>query len=405
MPGEQLVERSPQSERVESEHPLFARWNHPGPKRLLALDGGGIRGIVSLGFLARIESLLRAEHGDDRLLCDHFDLIGGTSTGAIIAAALASGRDVAWIRAAYRELATKVFARRPVRGPIGWTRRRLEGLVVPKYGSDPLARHLEEMFDFTLGDEAVRTGLMIMIRRADTASPWPMHNIPTGKYYGDPDADPPDAWIPNRDLEVHRLVLASAAAPTYFAPRRLLVGTLPTGRPDEGLFVDGGVSPHNNPALQLLRLATLKGYGLGWPTGSKNLQLVSVGTGGMKLLGAPRMLAAHFAVECLQGLMGDCADEVELMLQWMSESPTARRLDGEILDLEGDLLGGRPLLDYLRYDIMLDPVWLRTRLGRELDSSRMNRLRRMDDPSNIALLEELGDEAAEKFIRPEHLRP
>jgi hypothetical protein len=60
------------------------------PKRILSLDGGGIRGILTLEFLGVIESMLRKRSGrDDFRLCDYFDLIGGTSTGSIIAAGLA----------------------------------------------------------------------------------------------------------------------------------------------------------------------------------------------------------------------------------------------------------------------------------------------------------------------------
>ena len=72
------------------DHHLFA----PGPKRILALDGGGVRGIVALAFLKKIEQALEAEAGKFVRLCDHFDLIGGTSTGAIIAAGLALGHSV-----------------------------------------------------------------------------------------------------------------------------------------------------------------------------------------------------------------------------------------------------------------------------------------------------------------------
>ncbi|MGH8189781.1 MAG: patatin-like phospholipase family protein [Steroidobacteraceae bacterium] len=64
--------------------------NDRTPKRILALDGGGLRGILSLGLLQKIEDTLRERHGsgDDFRLCHYFDLIAGTSTGAIIAATL-----------------------------------------------------------------------------------------------------------------------------------------------------------------------------------------------------------------------------------------------------------------------------------------------------------------------------
>lgn len=64
--------------------------NKTGPRKLLTIDGGGIRGMLSVEVLARIEQILRDAHDDQQLkLCDYFDYIAGTSTGAIIAAALA----------------------------------------------------------------------------------------------------------------------------------------------------------------------------------------------------------------------------------------------------------------------------------------------------------------------------
>ena len=60
-----------------------------GPKCILALGGGGTRGVIFLAFLDRIVALLRERHRwPDLRLADYFDLIGGTSAGAIIAAVL-----------------------------------------------------------------------------------------------------------------------------------------------------------------------------------------------------------------------------------------------------------------------------------------------------------------------------
>src|ERR1041384_3003048 len=66
----------------------------PGPKRILSLDGGGVRGVISLAYLERIQAILRERHGPGLRLCDYFDLIGGTSTGSIIATGLALGMPV-----------------------------------------------------------------------------------------------------------------------------------------------------------------------------------------------------------------------------------------------------------------------------------------------------------------------
>jgi hypothetical protein len=80
------------------------------PKRILSLDGGGIRGILTLEYLEVIEGMLRQRTGrPDLCLADYFDLIGGTSTGAIIAATLACGMPVAKIKKVYRDLGASVF--------------------------------------------------------------------------------------------------------------------------------------------------------------------------------------------------------------------------------------------------------------------------------------------------------
>src|SRR3974390_1425641 len=80
------------------------------PKRILSLDGGGVRGILTLGDLGAIEDMLKKRSGNpDLLLCDYFDLIGGTSTGSIIAAGLACGMSVDKLKTLYRDLGKSIF--------------------------------------------------------------------------------------------------------------------------------------------------------------------------------------------------------------------------------------------------------------------------------------------------------
>src|SRR4051812_33024995 len=88
--------------------------NTTTPKRILALDGGGIRGALTLGYLQRIEDILRKQNGDDPdfKMSDYFDLIGGTSTGSIIAACLAIGMKVDDIKKMYFDLGSKIFAKK-----------------------------------------------------------------------------------------------------------------------------------------------------------------------------------------------------------------------------------------------------------------------------------------------------
>src|SRR5438045_1805263 len=73
--------------------PLAERYETTRPRKMLALDGGGIRGVITLEILAEMERQLRQKlgRGDDFVLGDYFDYIGGTSTGAIIAAGLSLG--------------------------------------------------------------------------------------------------------------------------------------------------------------------------------------------------------------------------------------------------------------------------------------------------------------------------
>ena len=82
-----------------------------GPKRILALDGGGVRGLITLGILQRIEDQLkqRSPNPEAFRLCQYFDLIAGTSTGSIIATGLALGWSVAEIKAFYEKLSPIAF--------------------------------------------------------------------------------------------------------------------------------------------------------------------------------------------------------------------------------------------------------------------------------------------------------
>ena len=71
---------------------LYERLKAETPKRILSLDGGGARIILSLGFLEELERVLRDRHEKpDLRLCDYFDLIGGTSAGALVEGSLSRG--------------------------------------------------------------------------------------------------------------------------------------------------------------------------------------------------------------------------------------------------------------------------------------------------------------------------
>ena len=90
---------------------LLERLDAKTPKKILSLDGGGIRGALTLGYLKKIEDILKAKHPENKnfRMSDYFDLIGGTSTGAIIASLLAIGKPVDEITRLYMDLGNKIF--------------------------------------------------------------------------------------------------------------------------------------------------------------------------------------------------------------------------------------------------------------------------------------------------------
>jgi len=133
----------------------------PAPKRMLSLDGGGVRGAISIGFLERLETIIEQIEGRPTLLCDWFDLIGGTSTGAIIVSALALGYRAADVRKFYHALGPRVFRRS------FW---RVMGLM-SKFDRQNLISELGDILGHRmLGSDDIRTGLAIVAKRLDTGS-------------------------------------------------------------------------------------------------------------------------------------------------------------------------------------------------------------------------------------------
>jgi uncharacterized protein len=367
-----------------------------GPKRILALDGGGLRGVLTLGILREMETLLRARHGNDPdfRLSDYFDLIAGTSTGAIIAAALSLGMTVDQVHRHYLKLGEFVFKH----SLLHW------GFMRPKFDTDKVrAALIGVLGERQMGSADLLTGLLVMTKRLDTGSPWPITNNPRSKYFNG-GSDP--TTIPNSNYPLWQVVRASTAAPHFFEPEVLEIGgSTEKLKAVEGDFVDGGVSPSNNPTLQALMTATMEGYRFGWKTGDDQLLVVSVGTGKANPeIGRANMLesvAAFHAVRSLKALMEDCADQVETVMQWLSNSPTARRIDRE-LDKAQPTLGNHAMCSYLRYNVLLNREWCAAELGEKLTANALKALEAMDEPNNIPELDRLGMLAGQKLVLADH---
>jgi uncharacterized protein len=388
---------------------LASRLSRPGPKRILSLDGGGTRGIVSLAFLREIERALCGERPDE-CLADHFDLIGGTSTGAIIGAGLALGWRVEAIAEMYRRFADQVFRPR-------WQR----WLLANRYRAEPLERLLraslqppgtpDDAPDILLGDAALRTGLAIVTKRVDTGSVWVVSNLPDTPHYRDRHGRANgNARIPLRNL-----VRASAAAPMFFEPAEFELGPRLDGTAQRGRFVDGGVSPYNNPALRLLELARLPVFGLRWPVGPERLMLVSVGTGrfrlregrvprlraapGAWLARAPHRLPLMQAIFALRGAMTDGEMLTLRVLQALGHSPAPVQIDSEVGPMEGGGVTEAPLFTLLRYDLDFDAM---AREG-AISEAEAKRFQNFDAPEDMPRLYEIAARAAAREVLPAHL--
>lgn len=342
-----------------------------------------MRGVLTLGYLERMEAILRKRHQNpDLRLSDYFDLIGGTSTGSIIAAGLAVGMTASEIKAHYLELGTTIFAKK--KGVVPYLTKGV------KYDSKPMDKALRDILgDIRLGDqERIKTGLCIVTKRADTFSTWPIINHPDGQFYGD-----------NKDLPLWQVVRASTAAPTYFLPVIMDIGD-----GEKGAFIDGGISMFNNPSLQLFLIATLRGFPFHWPMGTGNILLVSCGTGTINhiykvqdmknpsLMTWAGLLPEHF--------LSDANHYNQLILQMLSDSPTAREIDSEVGDLKHDRLNGQHVLSYLRFNVQLDPDSLND-LGFSFDRKAALAISKMDNPKNIEKLARIGDRHAEQVLRPQ----
>lgn len=367
---------------------LLNRLTSGGPKRILSLDGGGIRGSLSIGYLEKIEDILRVRHGNpDLRLCDYFDLIGGTSTGAIIAAALAVGLETAEVKRLYLDLGEKVFSKK-WRWWMFWSwGKRLQA----SFAAAPLQEELEVLFgNTTLGNQdRIKTGVCVVVKRVDTGSTWFLINHPNGKHYQD-----------NQHILLREALRASTAAPAYFVPELLEVG-----QGQKGAFVDGGVSMAMNPALQLFLVATLKGFPYHWPTGEKKLLLVSVGTGIYSRRDDPEKVANiklwNWAAQIPSMLMEDANWQNQLLLQYLSRSLTPWTIDSEIEDLASDLLTPEPALSYLRYDTWLEEQSLRD-MGLPDMAAKASSLREMSVAENRFDLARIGALAAEREVKAEH---
>lgn len=187
-------------------------------RTILSIDGGGVRGIIPLACLVRLESRM-GKPGREI-----FDLAAGTSTGAVIAGGIALGISARGLLSLYRELAQEAFQRLP------WWKVLLNR-GNHRYEIDFIARLLTEM-----GASIPLNGLPI-----DTLIT--VKNTQTGRteFLVRDQPNNSQQW---GDLPLQDAVLGSIAAPTFFPPHAA------QHRGHEHVWVDGGVGVAGNPCYQ-----------------------------------------------------------------------------------------------------------------------------------------------------------
>mgnify|MGYP000901326669 CR=1 FL=1 len=226
-----------------------------GKRRILSIDGGGIRGIIPAMILAKIEEMT------SKPVHKLFDLIAGTSTGSIIALALnmpsSENKDLAAYTAGqlvnlYTEKGSKIFSTN-----IFHKIATLDGITDERYKSSGIESVLKEAFGETMLSEAL-TPVLIPAYEIGLRTPF---------FFKSRHAKNPDKK--NYDFKMWQVARASSAAPTYFEPFKI---DLEGAEADYYAFIDGGVYA-NNPAMCAFAEAKVM-FG-----NDDDILMVSLGTG------------------------------------------------------------------------------------------------------------------------------
>ena len=255
-------------------------------RRILSLDGGGIRGLVTCRWLAGVEDALLAA-GKPGLM-KSFDLLAGSSTGAVVAAGLAIGLSPAAIAEMYREHRHTIF---PGIANRLWSRAGRffsEGPSAPKYD----ARGLEKVLKRVFGDTRLgQVKLPLLVTGYDTISRTPVMF---------------KSFKPeHQELLLWEVCRASSAAPTYFPAHGMKI----EGR--ACALIDGGVVA-NNPTACAIAEALRKDARADQP---QDLVVLSIGTGArtrsIDLKSAREWGAIEWAVPIIDVLFDGNSDSVD----------------------------------------------------------------------------------------------
>lgn len=278
-------------------------------QRILSLDGGGVRGLVTCLWLGGVADALAAARKPG--LVERFDLFAGSSTGAMIACGLGIGLTPAQLAALYREHRHTIFPGLARRLWSRFGRTLQQGVSAPRYDGEGLERVLREVFgDARLGDLARPT----LVTAYDTIGRKPV----VFKSF-----KPEHADLPVRDV-----CRASAAAPTYFPAH---------GMTFEGrlhALIDGGVVA-NNPTTCAIAEALRKDRHVNT---CRDLIVLSVGSGEhnrpIDLASAREWGALEWAIPVIDVLFDASSDSVDYIAQQLVGEGYFRLQDELVVGLD-----------------------------------------------------------------------
>lgn len=318
-------------------------FNPEGKKVILSVDGGGMRGAISIAMLAELEQMT------GKTCQQMFDMVGGTSTGAIIAAGLGIGMSATeLLETVYKDRLPKAFA------PDNlwlWLRYLIGGL-----------RHIYPIEPFIEAVQPLAQGVKV----GDINHPivfMTTKDVRVGDTYFIVSKGPGRAAV--ADWPLSGAVAASGAAPIYFPP---VAGNL----------IDGGVGVNSNPCLAVA-IEALEYIGVEADFINDNVILISLGTGYVPNLHGEGAANRFWLKDWISYLIVKGLDDSALQQVYSTQAIYGNRIDFRRYNPE---LTRENLTDALEISTSLDPTKL------SLDSHA---------PQEVALMEQIGREYARRI--------
>ena len=309
-------------------------------KRILTIDGGGLRGVFSSSIIEQMELLT----GKPANVI--FDCFYGTSTGAILAAGLAQGISATDLKQFYLKKGEKIFEKLPfyriIKRNLYWT-----------YSKEPLEAELKAVFgDTRLFD--VSPLLSIQTKDTRTSTVAFFNNFPYTR-----------VQHPEKNLPLWQIIRASTAAPTYFEP-------------EANRYIDGGISSYNNASYAAFIGATKY---LDWPAGPDKLKIYSVGTGYHPPIIGEDELNEKNKIAMAAYMVEELMDDINLL-----QNQIMKRLEKD-----------HDLCWYKRYTIRFDPRSF-DRFGIPTTGIDFDQIAKMDASEYVQTLAEIGSRVGTQLV-------